>query len=114
MRFSLLFCCTCFARFALLCRLGPVDMYSSPVDLGAVHVVDGGRGVLSRLKLDKGKATMFLRLKVHWQLHVNDVAKRDERRPDSRIGHFVGQSACNATKGVSWRGERAQGKPLPT
>lgn len=73
---------------------GVIDGEDPAVELGAVHVVHGGGGVLALEEGDEAKGAVLLGGLVQRRLHVLDVPERYERRVQDRLVHLLRQPTC--------------------
>ena len=65
----------------------------SRIKITTNHVVDGSLGIFGQLELDECEAAVLLGLVVDGQLHLRDVAERDEGGSDHAFVHFLSKSS---------------------
>ena len=81
---------------------GVVDGEDTSEELGAVHVVHGGGGVLALEEGDEPEGAVLLRGLVERRLDVLDLAEGHERRVQDLLVHLLRQATCaNQERGGS-------------
>lgn len=93
-----------------LLREGVVDGEDAAVELGAVHVVHGGGGVVALQEGDETEGAVFLGGLVERRLGVLDVAEGGEDGRQDLLVHLLRQTAC--AKELGWRDKEDGTTPL--